>query len=312
MLESSVLWVVTNSRNIFRLPLIRRSLSGFCVRIGAAGAAADTSTSRGAVVDVRTNSQPCDTTTFWNRRSNGGSIPIRLHGYSLLQERWGLNHHKTTIPYSHPQIRMMATRKNKAPRVRRGHLGLPPLEKTVDNVVTLQMCHCENDLVIEPDDLFFTKAKFALGDIKDKCEEIFETSDTMEYFEEATWKPLRTLKDIEKYKGGKIPLKIRIPDCYDDTPLPPGYLNDIVSDEEEDNGYIGDTIKGLVAALKVSGYTRSNIKQFTVENAHHDILTRDWLLERAEHDQKLKSILLGYVGALDHIVEFLHVDFVWK
>ena len=74
------------------------------------------------------------------------------------------------------------------------------------------------------------------------------------------------------------------------------------------------TIRELVNSLKTSGYERSDIKAFTMKEKStiKEILTKDWVLKQAEEDQSVESVLLGYVGALDHIVQCLHYDMVWK
>ena len=190
----------------------------------------------------------------------------------------------------------------------------PNFDPDVQNCITLQFCHNEYDLILEPDDLFFIHSRFDVDHIKEKAMEEYDTSEGLEYLEDQTWKPLRDLKDILKYRGGKKPLKLRVPEYYDDTPLPEGYVDDPAeqNDTQEDQGYMGDMIKGLVSALKLSGYSRSDVKQNTMRNSNGEIATVDWILQRAEEDRKLKSMLLGNAGALEHLVEYLHYDFVWK
>jgi hypothetical protein len=191
-----------------------------------------------------------------------------------------------------------------------------PFDPNVQNMVKLQICHNETDLILEqePDELFLTISKFDVDHIKRHVEEVCDTSKAIEYFEDQTWKPLRDLTDILEYRGGRIPLKIRVPECYDETPLPEGYMDDSVhlDETEEEEGYWGDLIQALITALKASGYTRSEVKRDTMENSVHEIRTVDWVLQRAEEDPKLQSMLLGNVGALDHLVEYLNYDFVWQ
>jgi hypothetical protein len=189
-----------------------------------------------------------------------------------------------------------------------------PFDHNVQNNVKLQICHNETDLILDPDDLFFTNSKFDVEHIKRAVEEVFDTSKEIEYFEDQTWKPLRDLTDILEYRGGRIPLKIRVPECYDETPLPEGYMDDPVNLDEtdEEEGYWGDMIQALIKDLKASGYYRSDVKRDSMENAEHEIRTVDWVLQRAAENPKLQSMLLGNVGALDHLVEYLNYDFVWK
>lgn len=231
-----------------------------------------------------------------------------------------IRYHSSTIASYHQQQqqqhRTMSTKKKqqKQDDVIIGN------KKTVDNSILLQLCHSEVDLTLLPHDLFYTRAKFTLSDIQDKVREVFDTYYNMEYYENYTWKPLRTLYDIEQYKGGKIPCKIRIPDVYDDTPLPEGYLDDVtdVNDYEKQvyntDTYIGTTIKELVDIIKLDGYQRSNMKQLTLQHKQDkiEINTKQWVLQYADNHPPIQSMILRNVGALDHIVEMIHYDFVWN
>ena len=243
------------------------------------------------------------------------------------------------------------------------------------NIVKLQICHSNYDLEPmdpdmyddeddEDDEFMFSKAKFDMNDIKSKVEEMFDTSKNLEYYDGKNWKALRGLDAISKYKGGKEPLKVRIPEHYDDTDV-----NTEEDDEQEDYGRGGgggggkkkkggayddddddddmdygdynaedddladedddmynqlnakgkisvmeDTIHELIDILKENGYERSDIKAMTMKETktNKEIATKDWVLQQADKDPVVESVLLGYVGALEHIVQCLHYDMVWN
>ena len=123
-----------------------------------------------------------------------------------------------------------------------------------------------------------------------------------------------------------MPFKIRLPQYYDDSPLPPNYLDDIIVDRNGKNSYhdqseeykmnfLGLSIKAMVLLLKHEGYVRSDIKQYVLvrrDNDVEEISTRNYILNRANEDSHLKSILLNHVDALQHMIEFIHYDFVWN
>ena len=237
------------------------------------------------------------------------------------------------------------------------------------NMVKLQICHSNYDLEPmdpdmydeedEDDEMMFSKAKFDMNDIKKKVEEMFDTSKDLEYYDGAKWKPLRGVQDIAKYKGGKEPLKVRIPEHYDDEEVnmdededdysggggggrggggKRGYGDDDDDDympgggDDDDDGMgddddmynrmnaggrmsiMEDTINELVELLKENGYVRSDIKALTMKetSTNKEIPTKDWVLQAADKDPTVESVLLGHVGALDHIVQCLHYDMVWK
>jgi hypothetical protein len=162
------------------------------------------------------------------------------------------------------------------------------------------------------------------------------------------------LDAISKYKGGKEPLKVRVPEHYDDTEVGADEDEDDYRgggkgggkgsgryDDDDDDDYGGynpeddddmdddmynqmgpgskmsvmeDTINELVDTLKTSGYERSDIKALTMKetSTNKEISTKDWVLQQADKDPSVESVLLGHVGALDHIVQCLHYDMVWK
>jgi hypothetical protein len=170
------------------------------------------------------------------------------------------------------------------------------------------------------------------------------------------------LDAISKYKGGREPLRVRIPEHYDDDNAmnndddddedyrrnsgggggggskskgggryndddddDDDYNPDDVLDDEDEDMYnrfnsgaklsvMEDTITDLVDALKEAGYERSDIKPLTMKltTSGKEISTKDWVLQQADKDAAVESVLLGHVGSLDHIVQCLHYDMVWK
>ena len=216
------------------------------------------------------------------------------------------------------------------------------------NSVKLQICHSDYDLDPDPEDyddddeMLYTKARFDMKDIKQKVEEVFDSSKDLQFYDGATWKPLRDLGNLSKYKGGREPLKVRVPEHYDDTKMDDededyggGGKYD---DDDEDYGNMGpygrqgmpdddddynlgtskvtimeDTVNDLITTLKASGYERSDVKPLTMRSAEAgEISTKEWVLKQADEDPGIESVLLGHVGALDHIVQCLHYDMVWK
>jgi hypothetical protein len=210
------------------------------------------------------------------------------------------------------------------------------------NQVKLQICHSDYDIDPEPEDyddededMLFTKARFDMKDIQKKVEEVFDSSKNLEYYENNAWKPLRDLGNLQKYKGGKVPLKVRVPELYDDQKMDgddedddEGYKYNEGDDDEDDYSYdrdaeddfgggsrtsvMEDTIVDLVSTLKALGFERSDVKPLTLRQGGKEVATKEWVLQQAEKNPSLETVLLGHVGALDHVVQCLHYDMVWK
>lgn len=197
----------------------------------------------------------------------------------------------------------------------------------------LQLCWSSYDLEAdeegdsEDDEDRFTTAKFDLKDIKNSAEDNFGTSKNLEYYDAGTneWKPLKDLSALQKYKGKDQALPIRVPEIYenDDTDDEEVYDSDgefrddimNASDHESRTMKIELTIKELVSDLKQSGYVRSEKNEFYLKSTtdNNELSTKSWVLKRAQNDDPLlESLILGHVGALDHIVQCLHYDMVWK
>ena len=132
------------------------------------------------------------------------------------------------------------------------------------------------------------------------------------------------------------PMILRIPKHYDDTPL--HELDETVPlkkvDDSQDNDdmksqpelvldddddwfvstkpiILADTIRGLVKELKAQGYERSSDTPMTMLNTQGPIATKDWILQQGEANPHVATVLLGHIGALDHMVECLHYNCVW-
>jgi hypothetical protein len=101
-----------------------------------------------------------------------------------------------------------------------------------------------------------------------------------------------------------------------------GYGEYPTDDDDDDvDGSWNDTILELVQQLQASGYrptTTTEAGAGTVQMLEKEtdpttsMSTRTWVLEQAAADDPLlQRILLGKVGALDHIVQCLHMPFVW-
>ena len=172
------------------------------------------------------------------------------------------------------------------------------------------------------------KAKFDLKDIREKVEEAFGSSKELEYYDDGVeeWKPLKDLNALQKFKGMKQALPVRVPSMYDEGANEEEYDPDeeeYGNDDEEDlygggegtrKNKMESNIRELVVILKDTGYVRSDGKQFTLKSTadNSEISTKEWVLSQVQDDDSLESLLLGNVGALDHIVQCLHYDMVWK
>lgn len=248
----------------------------------------------------------------------------------------------------------------------------------------LLLCWSKYDLEagIDPDNLdpddeeyLYEKAKFDLKDIQEKVKEQFEKNKDIEYYDGNDWKPLKSMQELTRFKGGKTPLPLRIPSMYDDNDMDEDDDDDDKDYENGDDGFdyskgndsdVDDDYEGnnddfaamndpvkeggdaqiamkrvitmLVDRLKSQGYQRASVNSLLLPDntTSTTILTRDWILSQLEpsklevssKDQEptddddddaqdnadkelLENVLLGQVGALDHITQCLHFDVVW-
>jgi hypothetical protein len=211
----------------------------------------------------------------------------------------------------------------------------------VSNVVKLHICHNEYDaFVVQADQvqdrLFLTLAKFSVNDVLEKIKLVYpefkEKYHILEYYDtnDVTWRPILHINDVLSYRGGTIALKVRVPQYYDETPLPPDYLSEHDEtlqvrrmQQQQDSRIVNDynsslistTIQALVILIKYDGYTRSDIKHHVLVRTRGDgseLSTRQYILHRAAHDDTLRSVILNHTHVLDHMIELIHYDFVWK
>jgi hypothetical protein len=105
---------------------------------------------------------------------------------------------------------------------------------------------------------------------------------------------------------------------YDDEEM--GYSSDSDDDDVDADGVWAMRIGGLVERLQTQGYVPKTtphswalVPKSPGDNEYSPpIPTRDWILQEAAHDPALQRTLLNKVGALDHIVQCLHMPFVWE
>jgi hypothetical protein len=198
----------------------------------------------------------------------------------------------------------------------------------------------------------YFKSKPILSEIKERTREEFETSEDLEYFNGIEWLPLTNVKDIASWKGGEKVLNIRVPSRWDefihynDIKSP---SEDDVVDPNKLRGYyeMEAVIEALVLLCKSTDMTRSKIKPYHLQNVpkkpeikitdvtrskirntdmmqskmkpYHlqnvpktEISTKQWILNEAESDPLLQSVILRQPGTLDHIVQCLHYDVTWR
>jgi hypothetical protein len=203
--------------------------------------------------------------------------------------------------------------------------------------------------VDDEDEYMFVKAKFDLKDIKAKAKEMFESSKDLEYHDGEDWQPLTNVQDLAKYRGSTEPVPIRVPEVYDEDGY--NYEDDEDEDNEayndqddDDNDYryapaisnaastMKSTIFALVARLQAQGYTRCpDGTPLTLFHAAtgKKISTATWILSQAMENsdsvatveeevdgtldpEALETLLLGHVGALQHMAQCLDYDLVWQ
>jgi hypothetical protein len=240
-----------------------------------------------------------------------------------------------------------------------------------NDFVWLNICWSYDDVKNNPPDgpvdpdiseYKYIKAKCTVLDIQDKALEIFDSIDSLQYYDDKRgWYLLSEMTNdtLQLYKGGMKRLHLRLPEYYEKLEI--GDVNDDIMDNDygeddfDSNRDIGRekfnqiffgksditklrkllkkvsnksfarlnsperslerVIRFLVNKLQITGYARSNIKMFTVVRNSDEISTKQWvLLESMRHSNTslLRSALLGNAGALNHIVQCLHYDFLWK
>jgi hypothetical protein len=187
----------------------------------------------------------------------------------------------------------------------------------------------------------YVRCNFKMKAIHKEVIEVYGTAKNLEIYDftRSKWLPFVSLTEWSEYSGSAEPMYLRIPKLYDDTPVDEKYSSPSRSidprsikpssnampgqtDEEEKDIYdilkstrpliLADTIRGLVRKLKMAGYKRSStVTAQTMRNARGEVVTREWILQQGERNRHVAAVLLGHIGALDHIVECLHYNCVW-
>ena len=183
--------------------------------------------------------------------------------------------------------------------------------------LTLQLCYSSRDLEEDPVESYntvtFNKPPMSMKDIMKKLEDFVdaeEMDEGVEYYADGEWKELKNPTEL---KGGTVP--IRMPSTYveDDD-----YDNEDFGDEfdedyahDDDSTEISNAIKEFVDTLKEQGYTRSTEQLQLKSKDGESISTKEWVLNHANENKHLQTLLLSNVGGLDHVVQCLHYDFLW-
>lgn len=250
-----------------------------------------------------TASSCCGTYAFMYARSNN----IPTHALTRASRT-------TMLPlHLHQQNRWLAA------KVKYNMKGFGPN----GNMLKICFCYSEHDLYATPktpnhEQYQYTKSRCFLSEIKEKTKEEFETCDDLEFFNGTEWQPLTKEKEIASFKGGEKVLNIRVPSRWDeflhdyDTENPDD--NEIVDPRNKDGSYkMNEVVRALILVCKLNDMTRSRVKPYHLQYSDQkEILTKQWVLDEAQNDALLRSILLRKPGTLDHIVECLHFDFTWR
>jgi hypothetical protein len=237
----------------------------------------------------------------------GPFCPVQLHVVSTLKSK------NAKMMIQHQQIRWFPA------KVKYSLKGLGP----GGNMLKICFCYNDHDLYAKPktknhEQYQYVKSRCKLDEIKEKTKEEFETCKDLEYYdgEKEEWLPLTTTKDIASWKGGMKVLNIRVPSRWDDFI----HENDIKgpdNDDDDDTVFRGPrdmkaAIEALILTCKLTDMTRSKVKPFHLQCGKKEISTKQWILNEAENDKLLRSIILQQPGTLDHVVQCLHLDIAWR
>lgn len=191
------------------------------------------------------------------------------------------------------------------------------------NMLKICFCYNEHDLYSLPktpnhEQYQYTKSRCLLSEIKERTMDEFETCDDLEYYNGTEWLPLTNEKDIASWKGGMKVLHIRVPSRWDEFIHEDDYKNPFEDEMDDPRNIHGpynmkQVVDALILTCKLSDMTRSKVRPYHMQLSNKkEISTKQWLLNEAENDQLLKSIILREAGTLDHIVQCLHFDFTWR
>jgi len=149
-----------------------------------------------------------------------------------------------------------------------------------------------------------------------------------------TWKKL-TNDELKKFNG-KI-VKVRDKEIYEEEEVDYGSDEDYSAAADDEYGYDPDKdyddykdgevvakkegsspppmrecIGKLIADMKFNGYERLESNTLQKASTGETILTKEYILNKASDDEELLSLLVDNIGALDHIIQWLHVPAVWN
>lgn len=175
-----------------------------------------------------------------------------------------------------------------------------------------------------------------LSDVKKFLDHEFGMDgDALEFLDEKTgdWRPL-TEGEVQHFGGGVM--KVRDPRLFDPDFDDEGDMNmtDFMGSRNPYDamnmpmgpatGGVGFAVVKLAAMCKEDGYERvaggddldGSVGGAALRLRHagtgEDTSTREWVLKKAGEDKDLLSLVVEHVGALDHIVQCLHIDAVWE
>jgi hypothetical protein len=174
-----------------------------------------------------------------------------------------------------------------------------------------------------------------LNDLQKKCNEYYgwEKKDLEMLDNNDNWKKL-TNDELKKFNG-KI-VKVRDKEIYseeeeedydsdedydydDDDEY--GYNPDDDDDDYKDGEVVSkkkappmrECIGKLIAELKFNGYERVvDAKALQKGSTGETILTKEYILKKASDDEELLSLLVDNIGAIDHVIQWIHFDSVWN
>jgi hypothetical protein len=189
----------------------------------------------------------------------------------------------------------------------------------------LRICHSDSDLI----EGTIINTKFNYENIQKIVNQTFDTTRNLQYYHdtEQQWKnfPPALNRSMGRYKRGHLPLSIRIPEQYFDENrvtqarrsfdkyLRVGY--DYESDETI--RIMKDAIHELIETFQkehrhdhlphlntVHTDPYNTVPTSTSPSTIEQI--QQWVLQQANESHHIQSVLLRYVGALDHIVQLIY------
>ena len=151
-----------------------------------------------------------------------------------------------------------------------------------------------------------------------------------------TWKKLSN-DELKKFNGKVV--KVRDKEIYEEEEEDYGSDEDYsaVAADDDEYGYDPDKDYGdykdgevvtkkkdsgpppmrecigkLIADMKFNGYERIEAGTLQKASTGETISTKDYILKQASDDEELLSLLVDNIGALDHIIQCLHIDYIWN